>query len=481
MRVECKWFLFCVLLALGEGLAFLLSSYFDVYCAVLALSAVFALCSYGYDSRACLYAFVFLSGAGLAWRSISVREEVFARAMTGERGNFVEAEFRIPHAVEVKGSGRDGARVVFPSSCKGVDVSVNVFLPRGARIPEPGERWRCAGYLYRNPSKGVFGRHPFYVRGEGSCAVKLPGDAFISAARWLHLLKNDICGRIGKGIDSRRREVGLMKAMLLGQRSVIEKGTKEKFIASGTVHLFAISGLHVFVVTHLFSVLLGFLFVPMKLKAVVLICLVWLYVAITGAAPSAVRAGGMATICNMAGLFWRKGDPLTSWSQTFAFVHVLRPESLVDTGSLLSFTVMLGLLLWHRISCGISWRLFAKAAPGAVAWAFGVPIVAAGFGSFTPGALAANLIAVPMASFSVSFSALGVLASYFSEALARVCNFFSFMSLSIMVGVAEFVGSLPWSNFSVEPWSLPECFVWYFAVGVCFYVIYRHRTADAVV
>ena len=474
MRAEYRWFLFCGLLALGEALAFAAPFLAAAWPFAVLLCAIAGLFAFGRASRTWLCAFVALLGLALAWQAQSSKESVVRSLSRSGREAPMVAVFEIPENMQVKLSeGKEcGHKVVFNSTLKGVDVSVNLFLPHENALPRAGERWECAGRLHVRPGRSILSRHSFFAGGKGSFARRIALDDSFSLKRCLSRLRNCLSEKLAIGLDPERREVALMRAMLLGERGRIDKSLRESFVASGTVHLFAISGLHVFVVTHVFALLLQLLCLPGRLRAVVLILAIWLYVFMTGCAPSSLRAGLMATLYCLAGVFGRKGNALTSWAEAFAIIHVVSPESLMNIGSILSFAVMLGLVLWRRVAENLRSWFASNVVPGFVAWAFGAPIVAIFFAVVTPGGILANLLAVPIAVVGVTFSAMGALTGLLSESLAAFFNTIAFMATSLMVALAELVGALPWSNFQVEAWTFTDCCVWYGVLSLVFMAIY---------
>ncbi|MBO5647808.1 MAG: ComEC/Rec2 family competence protein [Kiritimatiellae bacterium] len=475
MRAEYRWFVFCGLLASAEGVAFAIPFMADAWPFVALLCAIAGLFAFGRISRMWLCVFVALAGFSLAWQTQSSKESSIRALLRSGREGPIVAVFEIPEGVQVKLSESKTReyRAVFNSTLKGVDVSVNLFIPEGCDLPRAGERWECAGRLHVRPGKGVFSRHSFFVRGKESFARRIGlGNPFF-LERWLGRARNCLSEKLAAGLDSQRREVALMRAMLLGERSKIDRGLRESFVASGTVHLFAISGLHVFIVTHIFAVFLQILCLPWRLRAAVLILAIWFYVFITGCAPSSLRAGLMASLYCLAGVFGRKGEALTSWAQAFAIIHVVKPESLMNIGSVLSFAVMLGLVLWRRVAGNFRNWFALNIVPGFVAWAFGAPFVAVFFAVVTPGGILANLLAVPMAVVAVTFSAAGAFTGLLSDSLASLFNTIAFMATSLMVAVAELVGSFPWSNFQVQAWSFADCCVWYAVLSVVFMAVYH--------
>ena len=273
-------------------------------------------------------------------------------------------------------------------------------------------------------------------------------------------VKDDLSRRVGIGLDEDRETVSLSRAILLGERRRLPRRTKRLFVESGTMHVFAISGLHVMAIAKVLTVGLGLFLIPIRFAGLLSIPLLWGYVMVIGGAPSAVRAAMMATIMETAPVFWRRANGLRAWELTFLIVHVCDPLLISNVGNVLSFAVMLAIVVVGD---------FAKSMPGwrkallvtLAAWAAGVPISAHIFGRVTPGGMVANLVLIATAKATVVAGALGVGVSYLSEALAAHVNNFSALGIKAMVLVAEAVSRLPGANFETVPWSVLTCVEWY--------------------
>ena len=285
-------------------------------------------------------------------------------------------------------------------------------------------------------------------------------------------LKSDLSRRVGLGLDADREAASLNRAILLGERARLPKRLKDVFVASGTMHVFAISGLHVMAVAGVLMFLLALTFLPQRLTGAVTLPILWGYVYLVGCAPSAVRAALMASFCLMAPIFWRRPDLLQSWALAFLLVHVCRPQQITDVGNVLSFTVMLaialavesGRLMGFRIS--FFWITV-------VAWAAGVPIAAHVFGQVAPGGILANLILITAAECTVVSGAVGVVVSFVSETAAAHCNNLSALCTKGMVGISELVSRLPGSNFEVPRWTFLQCAEWYVMIVLVGFLIVR--------
>lgn len=229
---------------------------------------------------------------------------------------------------------------------------------------------------------------------------------------------------LGLGIAAKRPALaGLLRAMMLGETHELSDEQHTLFMESGTMHLFAISGLNIGVIAGALQALLLLLRLPAWARVALGIALLWLFVDITGAAPSAVRAFGMAAFLQIAFVLRRPANPLAAVSASALAVLLLAPLQLFSASFLMSYGIVLALLLLG-LPLGEAW--LARWTPWRdlprVTWNWRQRLVAAGwhalatalaigvattlvslltgvqfFRLLTPGALLANLVLIPAA------------------------------------------------------------------------------------
>lgn len=273
-------------------------------------------------------------------------------------------------------------------------------------------------------------------------------------------IRRELSRRMGIGLGHSPATADMNRAILLGERFRLRADARRDFAASGTVHVFAISGLHVMVVASVFRLLSALAFVPYRFHALVALPALWGYVWMLGFPPSAVRAALMASVHFAAPLFWRRGNAVVSWSVAFMAMHITSPRLIADVGCQLSFVVMLAIVLSARQVRDMP-ELRQRLAVAFCAWAAGVPIVAHAFGTLAPGGLVANLALVPAAMLAVVACTVGVVLSWVAESLCAYANNFAALVTSVMSGLSSLVARVPGANFEVGPWGAAECALWY--------------------
>lgn len=143
---------------------------------------------------------------------------------------------------------------------------------------------------------------------------------------------------------------GLLQAMLLGDESGFDPELRQAYSQTGVVHIVSISGSHVAV---LFLLVTGLLFwikgahAPW-IKYSIGVALVWLYVLIAGAPPSAMRSAVMFTIIALSAVMNREGQSLNTLIGA-AFILLLgEPSWLYSVGFQLSFSAVLSILIFYK-------------------------------------------------------------------------------------------------------------------------------------
>ena len=290
-------------------------------------------------------------------------------------------------------------------------------------------------------------------------------------------IRHDFSRRMGIGLEHSAPDIAnLNRAILLGERANLPKDIRDTFVRAGTLHVFAISGLHVMIIAQLLMALLVCCAIPVRFSGLLLVPLLWAYTYLIGLTPSAIRAAGMASLYFGAYIFMRRPNGIIAWCLTFLVIHIFDPLMLLNVGSELSFAVMLGILLSLRFCAHFKFGRGEGFIVTLAAWLAGTPLAAHVFGRITPGGILANLFLIPTAAASVILSAFGILASFISTTLAGHINNGAALFTRGMVGISWAVSHLSGSNFEVSKWSFTTCLIWYaVALGIPWVIIMISR------
>lgn len=135
-------------------------------------------------------------------------------------------------------------------------------------------------------------------------------------------------------------------AMLLGKQATLTPEQKHAFQITGSLHLFSISGLHVAMIGAFIAFLLKIIRIPNSLNALISLCILYLYVEITGGSPSAMRAFLMVVFYWGAKLFSRKKSAFSALLASALITLIANPFNLWNIGFQLSYGVVASILLY---------------------------------------------------------------------------------------------------------------------------------------
>lgn len=153
--------------------------------------------------------------------------------------------------------------------------------------------------------------------------------------------------RLGMPDDTR----SIMAAMTLGDRSHLNRETRDVYAAAGASHLLALSGLHLGIIVGLLLTWLnGWLLMSRWRKplGVSIIVFIWLYAFVAGLPTSLVRASLMTSFFVLASLLRHGSAPIHFLLLTIVVMLLLRPVFLFDAGAQLSCLAVAGVLLLYR-------------------------------------------------------------------------------------------------------------------------------------
>jgi competence protein ComEC len=142
-------------------------------------------------------------------------------------------------------------------------------------------------------------------------------------------------------------ELGVIKALLLGQRQDISKDLITDYSKAGAIHILAVSGLHVGIIL----LILSFIFKPVErfkngkfIKSILIILTLWMFAFIAGLSPSVVRAVTMFTFLAIGNAFQRKKVTEFSLIASVFFLLLVQPLFLFDVGFQLSYLAVFGIV-----------------------------------------------------------------------------------------------------------------------------------------
>lgn len=384
----------------------------------------------------------------------------------------------IGHLMEVRLEGRTHAE----------PVRVRVALPESFRLKKAGV-YEMSGWISlpeppMNP--GQLDPVSYSLRNGWVAWLRADTLRLVEADEWapsFHLLywaeasRRWITSALSHGIEDRPQDMAVLLAMALGASEAAGEDIEDSFRDSGTLHIFAVSGLHVVMLAAVLSLSLRWLGLGRSRTIWLVIAIVFAYAYITGWRPSAARAAFMIALLLAAVRWNRRADVHSSLGVAVLVLLLWDSNQLFMPGFQLSFLVLWAIALlappllararpWTELdpflppvlaSAPRLWGCQARrwsaglVATSLAAWIGSLPLTLGHFHVITPVGLLANLLLVPVSGISIGVSCASVVAA--ACGLGAVQRFFNRINAWlawVMVVSAGWFASLPGANVALD-------------------------------
>src|SRR6059058_1046140 len=291
-------------------------------------------------------------------------------------------------------------------------------------------------------------------------------------------MQNALC----RGLDDAPEVKSFISGIVLGIRHEIPEDIEEAFQQTGTIHLFAVAGLHVGIVAALLWVLAAIARLSRKRAAAFIIPSLFFYAAVTGLHIPALRAAVMASILVGSYFFERRVFLPNSLAAAAFFILCWNTNELFSSGFQLSFAVVGAIVLFGdplfrllqrraapdpflpqslvrgpRRWMHSSYEWFCGGASVSLAaWIGSLPLILWYFHLVTPISLLANLVVVPIAFFVLAIALLSLISAPILPWLAVIFNNANWALATLVIGIVHLFAQIPGGHFYVEQPHWPE-------------------------
>jgi competence protein ComEC len=289
------------------------------------------------------------------------------------------------------------------------------------------------------------------------------------------------------GLPTEDEPLRLLWAMTLGWRTAFTGDISEPFLRAGTMHLFAIDGLRIALISGMLVALLRVLQVSRAWCGLIAIPAIWFYSAATGWEPSAIRASVMMTVVLGGWALKRPGDTVNSLAAAAFIILLWEPRQLFEASFQLSFFVVLVIALmlpplnkiadrllrhdpllpdellprWRR-ALNAALRMFTRyCALSLAAWIGSIPLSAKYFHLFSPISPLANIVAVPLGTLALTSNLGSLVCGNWLPWATELFNHAAWFFMVAMTDVSEWATKIPGAYFYVPAPSWLEIGIYY--------------------
>ncbi len=251
----------------------------------------------------------------------------------------------------------------------------------------------------------------------------------------------------------------LMGGLILGEKSAFSEDLRQSFVDTGTIHIIALSGYNVTIVAE--WIMKVFAFLPRHLGIGIGIFTILLFIIMTGASSTAIRAGVMATLALIARATGRNYDVLRALILAGIFMIILNPFVLVfDVSFQLSFLATVGVIfLSPKIEKYFTWvtkkfQLRDIVSVTVAAYIFVMPFILYKMGNLSLVALPANVLILPFIPFTMLLGFITGGLGFIWYVFAIPAGFLSYIFLHYELWVINLFASFPFASFSIPNFPL---------------------------
>ena len=210
-------------------------------------------------------------------------------------------------------------------------------------------------------------------------------------------IKNYINNKINSINDTK----GYLKAFILGDNKDINKNIYEAYQSIGISHLFAISGMHVGLLTTILIYILKKLKINNIFKYIIIYIFLYLYIFLTGFSPSVLRVSIFFILASINKLFNFNIKPVNILLLTISIILINNSFIIYNIGFLYSSIISLYLILFNGL-INKKQRYFSKLfVTSSIAFLSSIPITLYNYYSLNYLTIIYNLIFVPLISIII--------------------------------------------------------------------------------
>lgn len=326
-------------------------------------------------------------------------------------------------------------------------------------------------------------KHQAYVSNENWQRVGNRGSSFFTGLFDSRAYLNGLLAKAGLKDEN----LMVAQALILGQKSSLDRETLRTYSSAGAMHVLAVSGLHVGIVMLLFS----FLFAPLKrlphgaiLFIGALLAVIWFYALITGFSSSVLRAAVMFSFVVVGKEIERDTSIYQSVLVSAFLLIIIEPLVLFQVGFQLSYLAVLGIVFLqpriYNLFYSKYWlvdKVWQITSVSLAAQLATFPLGLYYFHQFPNFFMVSNLIVIPLA-FAILLAGLCYFVTFWIPLIGELVFYILDGLLSVLNFGVKWVESLPYSIYWGVSIQWFEVFMLYAVLFLSSWAfIYRRKKA----
>lgn len=267
-----------------------------------------------------------------------------------------------------------------------------------------------------------------------------------------------------------QKTANLLLGFLIGQKDNIQEDIIKSFRTANLSHILAVSG------AHTSYIILGLTYVIAKSKAprrighIITIIILLLFIIITGASYSVIRACIMSIITISAKLFYKKENFFISICVSLFIILIQNPFAINDIGLKLSFLGTIGIIVFNKNITELFIRIKIKESIAKVlsltfsAQLMIMPITILNFNTFSVTFFISNILASPLLGGIIILGFIAIFVSFVLNPISKILFFVLNLFLELLIFISEIVTKIPGSSILVKTPNLVFAITYYILI-----------------
>lgn len=267
-------------------------------------------------------------------------------------------------------------------------------------------------------------------------------------------VKEKIIDNINKSMPQRTRN--LLLGILIGERDNIQEDIIESFKTSNLSHILAVSGAHTSYIILGITYIISKSKTPKKIGYIITIIVLLLFIIITGATYSVIRACIMAIVVIGAKLCYRKANLTTNICISLLIILIQNPFAINDIGLKLSFMGTIGIIIFNKNITNLFIKLKIKEKIAKIlsitfsAQLMIMPITILNFNTISLTFFISNVLASPLLGIIIILGSISIFISFILNPIAKILFFILNIFFELLILISRLTGKIPGSSILVK-------------------------------
>lgn len=267
-----------------------------------------------------------------------------------------------------------------------------------------------------------------------------------------------------------KRTANLLLGILIGKRDNIQEDIIESFRTANLSHILAVSGAHTSYIILGITYLISKSKTPKRIGYIITIINLLIFIIITGASYSVVRACIMAIVVIGAKICYRKENFFTSICISLIIILIQNPFAINDIGLKLSFMGTAGIVIFNKsitnffIKLKIKQKIAKALSVTFSAQLMIMPITILNFNTISLTFFISNILASPLLGIIIIFGFISIFISSILNPISKILFLILHIFLELLILVSKVTEKIPGSSILVKTPNILFAIVYYILI-----------------